>query len=373
MTETHKPKWTPENAGNEFACRVMKGVDGGHDGMDEKKIETKKFRKRKHLSIDELAEGILKRDKVILAQAITLIESNAFKHQEKAQELLKKIMPYAGKSIRIGITGVPGAGKSTFIEAFGNLLIDLGHKVAVLAVDPSSSVTKGSILGDKTRMETLARNDNCFIRPSPSSGTLGGVHRKTRESMLACEASGFDVILVETVGVGQSEVTVRSMVDFFLLLKISGAGDELQGIKKGVIELADSILINKADGANKIYAETAREEFDRALHYLKPATCGWTPHAYTCSALHKTGLKEIWEVIKKFIAMTKENKTFELRRREQVMEWVDSMVKDYLYSGFYNNPEIIKHFPLIKKHVEDGIVPPTKAVRTLIDIYNRKQ
>ena len=276
-----RPDWVPENAGDEFAIKIIKGVES-----TDKKESQNRFVKRKKLTVDDYVNGILKHDRTILARTITLIESNSPKHISLAQEVIKRLLPHTGESIRIGITGVPGAGKSTFIESFGNYLIEKNFKVAVLAIDPSSSITKGSVLGDKTRMETLSRNENCFIRPSPSSGILGGVTRKTRETTLICEAAGFDVILIETVGVGQNEITVRSMVDFFLLMKIAGAGDELQGIKKGVIELADAIFINKADGDNKLRADIAREEFSRALHYLKSPTDGWTPKVITGSAIN---------------------------------------------------------------------------------------
>ena len=250
----HKPDWVPENAGKEFTTSVMAGVDGGHDGIPGQSsvaVPLKNKPRRRQLTIDEYVAGVLAGDRNVLGQAITLVESNAQAHFDMGQEVLRQLLSHTGNSIRVGITGVPGGGKSTFIEALGLHLCAQGHKVAVLAVDPSSTVTRGSILGDKTRMELLSRDLRAFIRPSPSGGTLGGVARKSRETILVCEAAGFDVILVETVGVGQSETTVRSMVDFFLLLMIAGAGDELQGIKKGIMELADALLVNKADGDNK--------------------------------------------------------------------------------------------------------------------------
>ena len=271
--DTYKPDWTPECAGDEFACQVMTGID--EEALRKAKAKAVPAIRRRELSVDEYVKGILACDRMILARAITLIESNAPKHFELGQEIIQKILPYTGKAVRVGITGVPGAGKGTFIEALGNLLCDRGKKIAVLAVDPSSHVSGGSILGDKTRMEQLVKQPNAFIRPSPSGGTLGGVTRKSRETLLLCEAAGFDTILVETVGVGQSETTVRSMVDFFLVIALTGAGDDLQGIKKGVIETADAILVNKADGDNKRKAMVARSEYEQVLHYLRPAAGGW--------------------------------------------------------------------------------------------------
>ena len=291
------PEWAPPGGGKGFACTVQDGVEASHDGTMKRAGNAaagpgtppgsggaRPRVKRKTFSTEELAEKVLAGNRMVLARSITLVESNAPRHARQAQDLLQRLLPHTGKAVRIGITGVPGVGKSTFIEALGLYLTGRGHRVAVLAVDPSSSISGGSILGDKTRMEKLCQDANCFIRPSPSSGSLGGVARKTRETMLVCEAAGFDVILVETVGVGQSEVTVRSMVDFFLLLMLAGAGDELQGIKKGIMEIANALVINKADGENRLPANQARVEYEQALHYLQPATPGWTTHAYTCSA-----------------------------------------------------------------------------------------
>ncbi|HYQ92753.1 MAG TPA: methylmalonyl Co-A mutase-associated GTPase MeaB, partial [Candidatus Competibacteraceae bacterium] len=308
-----KPDWVPDNAGAEFTTQIMAGVEGGHDGLPGERLEgiaRPVTPKRRRLSVDEYVQGVLAGDRNVLAQTITLVESNAPAHGAMAQEVLRRLLPHTGNSIRVGITGVPGVGKSTTIEALGMYLCEQGHQVAVLAVDPSSTVTRGSILGDKTRMEQLSRNPRAFIRPSPSSGTLGGVTRKSRETMLVCEAFGFDVILVETVGVGQSETTVRSMVDFFLLLMLAGAGDELQGIKKGIMELADALLINKADGDNQLRARAAKAEYNRALHYLAPATEGWQTRAYTCSALAHEGIDEIWRVIEDFRQKTQASGVF---------------------------------------------------------------
>ena len=265
MSKKRKPEWTHVNSGKEFASEIVTGT---------KKLKTKTAPplKEKNYDLKTLVKGVREGNRTLLAKAITLIESNAEKHFLPTQELIKELLPYSGNSIRIGITGVPGAGKSTFIENFGLYLIEQGHKVAVLAIDPSSTISKGSILGDKTRMELLSRNPKSFIRPSPSAGILGGVARKTRETIILCESAGYDVILIETVGVGQSETTVRSMVDFFLLMQIAGAGDELQGIKRGIIELADLIVINKADGDNIARTELAKRELQNVLHYIRNST-----------------------------------------------------------------------------------------------------
>lgn len=370
------PEWVPEDCGKEFACRIMEGVEGGHDGIDSydgaKSTSTVNEYRRPTLSVDDYIEGVLEGDRAILGRAITLVESNSYAHMQLAQDLLKRLLPYTGNSIRIGITGVPGVGKSTFIESLGCYLLEQGSKVAVLAVDPSSSITGGSILGDKTRMERLCQDKRCFIRPSPSGGTLGGVTRKTRETMLVCEAAGFDVILVETIGVGQNEITVRSMVDFFLLLMLAGAGDELQGIKKGIIEIADTILINKADGDNKALAEIAKNEYERALHYLQPATEGWYTHVYTCSSITGEGIDQVWSVVEKFRKLTSDSGIFASRRKSQTLEWVYAMVDEHLRTIFYKHPGIANALNEIEKSVIDGKMPPTVAVNKLISIFESK-
>ncbi|WP_303997408.1 methylmalonyl Co-A mutase-associated GTPase MeaB [Megamonas hypermegale] len=375
MTETYKPSWRPENDDDKFACRVMRGVTGGHDGMTDTKGETNspvtpKIVKRKKLTVDDYVEGVLSGNRMILSRAITLIESNAAAHFDMAQQVIQKLLPYTGKSTRVGITGVPGAGKSTFIEALGTKLCQAGHKVAVLAVDPSSTVTGGSILGDKTRMEQLSREKNAFIRPSPSGGTLGGLTRKSRETLLLCEAAGYDTILVETVGVGQSETTVRSMVDFFLLVVLTGAGDELQGMKKGVMELADAIVVNKADGDNKRRALVTRAEYERILQFLRQATENWTTHAYTCSAYTHEGVMELWHnVIEKFMEQGWKNGVLAQRRKQQTLSWVHAMVEEHLHNLFYRAPEIVKNKDSIENQVIDGKLSPTLAVQKFIDIF----
>lgn len=379
MTDTYKPSWVPKEDDNKFACRVMRGVEGGHDGMSEnqgavKPVSMPTYVKRKKMTVDDYVEGVLAGNRMVLSRAITLVESNAAAHFEMAQRVIQKLLPHTGKSTRVGITGVPGAGKSTFIEALGTKLCKEGHKVAVLAVDPSSTVTKGSILGDKTRMEQLARQPNAFIRPSPSGGTLGGLTRKSRETLLLCEAAGYDTILVETVGVGQSETTVRSMVDFFLLVVLTGAGDELQGMKKGVMELADAIVVNKADGDNKQKAKVTRAEYERILYFIRQATEHWTTHAYTCSAYTGEGIMPLWtDVIEKFMKQGWENGVLAERRKQQTLSWVYSMVEEHLHNLFYRAPEIISCKGNIEDDVITGKLSATMAVQKLIDTFSYKK
>ncbi len=364
--KTYKPDWTPKNAGKEFAVNVVKGVHPKDSNSQVKKTE----RKIKQPSVDDLVKGVLNDDRNLLARCITLIESNSSKHHEKSAQVLDKLLPHSGNSVRIGISGVPGAGKSTMIEALGLYLIQQKHKVAVLTVDPSSSVSKGSILGDKTRMEYLSREKNCFIRPSPSGGNLGGVTRKTRETITACEAAGFDVILIETVGVGQSEITVRSMVDFFLLLMISGAGDELQGIKKGIIEISDALVFNKADGNNKQKAEIARAEFANAIHYLKPYTEGWQPKVLLASAIEGNGISDIWEMIKEFVELTKKLNTFVRQRNNQSLDWMHSLIKESLINKFYDNKDVQEELRTLEKLLLKGNARATSAAEELLKKYN---
>ncbi len=369
-----RPDWVPENADKNFATSVMSGIDGIKDltvGNINPDLDKVGFRKnRMILGVDDYVKGVAAGDRMILSRAITLIESNSPRHFPKAQRVLQELLSRTGKALRIGITGVPGAGKSTMIEAFGNMLCDMGHRVAVLTVDPTSSVTKGSILGDKTRMGTLSRREEAFIRPSPAGGTLGGVARKSRETMLLCEAAGYDVILIETVGVGQSETTVRSMVDFFLLVVLTGAGVELQGIKKGIMELADAIVINKADGDNRTKAQVARGEYERMIEYIRPATRGWQTHAYLVSALEKTGLKELWDVIRIFENTTKENGAFQTRREGQLLDWMNSMIDEHLHNLFFDDPVILGRMPEVREAVLKGTVSPSQGVAELIHVFD---
>lgn len=369
-----RPSWVPTEKNPEFACTVMRGIDSAVNSVTSAKYYPKENLRRiplrKKMSVEEYVEGVKKGDRMILAKAITLIESNAPKDFDKAQRVLQALLPRTGHSLRIGITGVPGAGKSTFIEAFGQLLCQQGYKVAVLAVDPTSSITGGSILGDKTRMQKLSREPNCFIRPSPSGGTLGGVARKSRETMMLCEAAGCDVILVETVGVGQSETTVRSMVDFFMLVVLTGAGDDLQGIKKGIMELADAIVVNKADGDNLERAKVTQGEYERMVEFIRPATEGWKTHAYRCSALQKTGLLELWAVMREFEKVTKKSGAFENRRQRQIIAWVKTMIDEHLHNLFYEDPVIKGRLPEVRAAVLAGVVSPSQAVAELIRTFD---
>lgn len=364
-----KPEWTPDNADSRWAGKIVEGVEGGHDGLPGGKTSPSGNPKRKILSDEDYIEGVLKGDRGILARTITLIESNASEHMERGQNVLNRLLQHTGQSIRIGISGVPGAGKSTFIETLGLRLIDEGHRVAVLAIDPSSSVTRGSILGDKTRMEKLSQAEQSFIRPSPSGGTLGGVARKTRETILVCEAAGFDVILVETIGVGQSEITVRSMVDFFILLQIAGAGDELQGIKKGVIELADLVLINKADGENKIRAEAAKQDLETALHYLPQSTRGWKTPVRTCSALTGQGISAVWQDVTRFAHQNHQDGRFRERRKLQSREWLQTLLQEQLMEVFNRNEGVVKRRERLEKKVIKGEITATKAATQLIEDF----
>ena len=334
-----------------------KGVDKIHDS---RKIQP---------SSKELIEGILNGNITALSRAITLVESTNVSHLEKANEVVNACLPHANKSVRIGITGVPGVGKSTFIEAFGKYLTGLGKKVAVLAVDPSSTISHGSILGDKTRMEELVKDKNAYIRPSASGETLGGVARKTRETITLCEACGFDTIIIETVGVGQSETAVHSMVDFFLLLKIAGAGDELQGIKRGIMEMADAIVINKADGDNVRKSKLAKVEFGRALHLFPAKKSGWIPTTSTCSSITREGISEVWETINKYVGQTQSNNYFYNKRKDQNQYWMLETINEHLKTNFFNHPEIEKLLEENKKAVQNDEISPFAAAQLLLEKY----
>ena len=338
----------------------------------ESSAKTIKTKRSKIPSIKKYVSEILDGNISYLSRAITLIESTNKKHQEKANTILEQCMPFANKSVRIGITGVPGVGKSTFIEVFGKHLTNNHKKVAVLAVDPSSSINRGSILGDKTRMEELVLDKNAYIRPSPSGLSLGGVAKKTRESIILCEAAGFDTIIIETVGVGQSETMVHSMVDFFLLLKIAGAGDELQGIKRGIIEMADAIVINKSDGENIKNTNIAKVEFTRALHLYPPKENGWQPKVLTASSLKKTGIDVISKMIDKYIALAKESEFFSTKRNNQNTFWLQSTIEQNLYNSFFKNKNISIAFQQEIELLKNGKTTPFISAKKLLKSYNEQ-
>jgi LAO/AO transport system kinase len=353
---------------NESALNESEG-SRKKSGVNARVANRIRARRKKEVAVEEIFEKILEGDKSALSMGITLIENSNPKFQEKAAQLIEKCLPYANKSVRIGITGVPGVGKSTFIEAFGSFLADAGKKVAVLAVDPTSTVSRGSILGDKTRMETLVNHKNAFIRPSPSGDSLGGVAKKTRESIILCEAAGYDNLLIETVGVGQSETTVHSMTDFFLLLKLAGAGDELQGIKRGIMEMADAIVINKADGENLKPAKQARAEFRRALHLYPEKESGWQPKVLLCSALNKTGIEEVWQLICSYEDQVKKNDHFFQKRQEQNKFWMLQTINEHLKTRFYQDPGIKVLLPQQLESLEKNQITPFKAASFLLQKY----
>ena len=328
-----------------------------------------KQKKRKPLEVDQYVQGILSRDISILSQAITLVESSLPTHHEVGQQVIEKCLPYTGNSIRIGITGVPGVGKSTFIEALGGAITQAGGRLAVLAIDPSSERSKGSILGDKTRMETLCNDPNAFIRPSPSAGSLGGVARKTRETIILCEAAGFDTIFIETVGVGQSETAVHSMVDFFLLLMLAGAGDELQGIKRGIMEMADLIAITKADGENVNKARSAKVQYENALHLFPPPESGWLPKVRTCSSVTKDGIAQVWEQILDYVSYTKESSYFQRRRLQQAKYWMFQTITEALKDDLFNNPKVKEKLQIAESQVLSDKISSFAAAKQILDFY----
>lgn len=361
------PEWVPGDSGDDphFASRVMGGVEGTAQ-------PGKRPSARRRLSLDEYEAGVRAGDITVLSRAITLVESHRPDHEATAQELLTRVLPHTGNSVRLGISGVPGVGKSTLIEALGCLLADQGHKVAVIAVDPSSSVSGGSILGDKTRMMRLAGHPRAFIRPSPSAGSLGGVARKSRETILLCEAAGFDVILVETVGTGQNEITVRSMVDCFLLLLLAGAGDELQGMKKGIMEIADILAVNKADGENAHRARLASAETNRALHFLQPSTPGWSSRCLTCSALDPETLSALWAQVEEFAKVVRDSGFWEQRRRHQSVAWMRSLISEELEQRFARHPGVRDILPAVQAEVEAQCLPAASAARKVLDLFFAK-
>lgn len=355
--------------GFESALKVNEGVDqppvvNPYLGNFYKKNRTR------ILTEEEYVNGIKAGNTTILSQAITLVESSLPEHRELAQKIISRCIHFATDSMRIGITGVPGAGKSTFIEAFGSLITNKGHKLAVLAIDPSSEKSKGSILGDKTRMETLCNDPNAFIRPSPSSGSLGGVARKTRESIILCEAAGYDVIFIETVGVGQSETAVHSMSDFFLLLMLAGAGDELQGIKRGIMEMSDLIAITKSDGNNREKATLARALYKNALHLFPPTDSGWEPTAVTTSSVTREGLEDVLEIIHKYFELTRANGYYLHKRREQSRYWMYETIQEDLRNRFYENEVVKSNLEHYENMVLEGKLSSFAAAGELIEKYN---
>jgi len=358
-----RPEWAPEQAGSEFASFVSPGVADAVSSISAPGPSARPPGPR------ELAEGLLAGDRSMLARAITLVESNAPRHRLQADELVRLIYPRSGNSIRIGISGPPGVGKSTFIDAWGCRLVERGHRIAVLAIDPSSSIHRGSILGDKTRMENLVRHPEAFIRPSPSSGALGGVARKTRETIFLVEAAGFDVVVVETVGVGQSETTVRSMTDLFLLLQLAGSGDDLQGMKKGIMEIADLIAVTKADGDNRQRAGLARAVLHGAVMGLQPFTRGWKPPVVTCSAVTGDGLDGIWQEIESFRAHCMEKGIFEARRHDQIQEWVWSMAQESLADSFNRSEPVREAWSAAKAMLESGTATAPQALQSVLSAF----
>lgn len=360
----------PENSSEYAGLVVNNGVE--QPSNINPYLKRKRFARRQ-LTANDYVEGILKGDTSILGQAVTLVESTHPAHQQVAQEVIERCLPHSGNSVRIGISGVPGAGKSTSIDEFGiHVLKEYGGKLAVLAIDPSSERTKGSILGDKTRMEKLSVHPDSFIRPSPSAGSLGGVARKTRETIILCEAAGYDKIFVETVGVGQSETACHSMVDFFLLIQLAGTGDELQGIKRGIMEISDGIVINKCDGSNVDKCHIAATNFRNALHFFPPSDSGWVPKVLCYSGFYGTGVKEVWDMIYEYFDFVKGNGYFDYRRNEQNKYWMYETINEQLRNSFYNNPDIQQRLQAYENSVLLGQKTSFAAARDLLDIYFKK-
>lgn len=354
------------------ALNENNGIDAPENTGKDAIAKIQKLR-RKSLNASELVSRILQHDKVALSRAITLIESAQPAHQEMANEVITGCLPYANKSVRIGITGVPGVGKSTFIETFGLYLVNQGKKVAVLAIDPSSTISKGSILGDKTRMEELVKEENAFIRPSASGESLGGVAKKTREAIILCEACGFDTLLIETVGVGQSETAVHSMTDFFLLLNLAGAGDELQGIKRGIMEMADAVVINKADGDNRDKAHLAKMDINRALQLFPAKNSGWKPKVLLASALFNEGIEPIWKLILNYIKTTQENTFFDENRKEQNQYWMLETINSRLLQDFYLHQKVQPLLEEMQKAVAKSESSPFAAASQLLELYKKNK
>ena len=350
------------------ALNVQKGIDQPSQVNPALAKGLKQFRKDKP-SVATYVKGITGGDRSMLSRAITLIESARTDDRKIARNLINECLPYSGNSVRIGITGVPGAGKSTFIETFGEYLISQKHKVAVLAIDPSSQRSKGSILGDKTRMESLSVNPDAFIRPSASSGTLGGVARATREAVILCEAAGFDSIIIETVGVGQSEIAVSQIVDFFLLLQLAGGGDELQGKKRGIMEMADLIVINKADGDNLKKAQLSKREYENALHLFPMLSNGWSPKVMTASALYSEGLEEVWQIIEEFVNLTRKNGFFDKHRQHQSLQILHDSIMQNLSSGFFEHLEIKTAIKTFQSQILEKKISPYEAAQALLEKY----
>jgi len=350
------------------ALKVQKGIDQP-SVVNQEAVRNISKKKPAPYTVQQLFDGILLGNTTLLSKAITLIESTLPEHQLLAQELLKACLPYSGRSVRVGITGVPGVGKSSFIEVLGKYLTRQKKKIAVLAIDPSSYLSKGSILGDKTRMEELANDPYAFIRPSPSAGTLGGVAQKTWETILLCEAAGFEIIFVETVGVGQSETLVHSMVDFFLLLMLAGAGDELQGIKRGIMEMADAIVINKADGNNITKAKQAKAEYQNALHLFPLPESKWSPLVTICSAHEKTGIKEVWKIITDYVTFTKSNHYFDKKRAEQDIQLMHHTLREIILNHFYQNDKLQKNIRLSEKKISEKKITSYNAAKELSQMY----